>query len=85
MTELIIAIIALTCIGIVSLMSAGIIKRQNDTITDLTNRVMVLSGHRDYAQTADGIFDRAITDKRLRKPMSWHDDPNIEEEIDETQ
>lgn len=52
-----------------------IYNKQQQTIDALTNRLMVLSGHREYAAPVT-----VTPEKPTRKPMSWHDDPNIEEE-----
>lgn len=56
-----------------------IVRQQQRTIERLTDRIMVMQGHREYQPTQpDG------PPERKRKPMSFFDDPNIEEEEEMT-
>ncbi|KAE8559793.1 hypothetical protein [Paenibacillus polymyxa] len=69
----------------VGLCAAGVLvyritRVQQDTIRDLTNKLMA----KDYGEYKAYQQPVVVDDKPKRKPLSYHDDPDIDEDDEDT-
>lgn len=75
MTELIVlGVIALAC----NIVHYRVNQRQQATIDRLTDKLMA----KDYREYVTMQPRESVPETPKRKPMSWYDDPNIEDEHD---
>jgi hypothetical protein len=70
------AIAALSCMAFIGLIALFIIRSQQKTIERLNDRLMVLSGHKEYAVSKGAQSGRETEYTQL----SWHDDPQPKRE-----
>jgi hypothetical protein len=73
MEIIVMAIVLLT----VMTFSGFVVAKQQRTIDTLTDKIMA----RDYREYKSMTGQAMVEDKPSRKPMSFFDDPNIDEEV----